>query len=303
MKKLFIIVLSALSLTAFAQQKKVAVYVTGQETGINKVLGDQLVAAFAKSGKYTAIERTASFLAELGKEQNYQRTGAVSDNEIARLGNQFGVQYVCVAEISEVFGEKYISARLIDVETAEIINTHNVSGEMTNMNACLRMAGEIADYLSKGSFAEQKKEAQVNAEIESRNRAEAEKKRKQDELTKRNNIIRQQLSAGYLKLGSFYVTKTLAMEKSEADAKKWLKKCMAGGWSDWRLPTYSEVQWIRYCMKSGSPYDDVVDYLIHNDWGQYANYSVNCIWYKGGLDCGNCPPNGKYYVILVRGSK
>lgn len=71
MKKLLIILLSALSLTAVAQQKKVAVYVTGQQTGINKVLGDQLVAAFAKSGKYIAIERTASFLAELGKEQNY----------------------------------------------------------------------------------------------------------------------------------------------------------------------------------------------------------------------------------------
>ena len=70
MKKLLIILLSALSLTAVAQQKKVAVYVTGQQTGINKVLGDQLVAAFAKSGTYIAIERTSSFLAELGKEQN-----------------------------------------------------------------------------------------------------------------------------------------------------------------------------------------------------------------------------------------
>ena len=117
MKKLLFILLSALSLTAFAQQKKVAVYVTGQQTGINKVLGDQLVAAFAKSGKYIAIERTASFLAELGKEQNYQRTGAVDDNELSRLGKQFGVQLVCVADVSDVFGEKYVSARLIDVES------------------------------------------------------------------------------------------------------------------------------------------------------------------------------------------
>ena len=75
MKKLFIILLSALSLTAFAQQKKVAVYVTGQQTGINKVLGDQLVAAFSQSGDYVAIERTSAFLAELGKEQKYQRPG------------------------------------------------------------------------------------------------------------------------------------------------------------------------------------------------------------------------------------
>ena len=102
MKKLFILLLSTISLTAFAQQK-VAVYVTGKESGINKVLGDQLVAAFTKSGKYVAIERTASFLAELGKEQNYQRTGAVDDHELSRLGKQFGVQFVSVADVSDVF--------------------------------------------------------------------------------------------------------------------------------------------------------------------------------------------------------
>ncbi len=155
MRNLFIILLSALSLTAVAQQKKVAVYVTGEQSGVSKVLGDQLVAAFAKSGKYTAVERTSSFLAELSKEQGYQRSGAVNDRDIARLGVQFGVNYVCVADMSDVFGEKYISARLINVETAEIENAHNVSGEINNMNSLLKLAGEIADNLSKGSFAEQ----------------------------------------------------------------------------------------------------------------------------------------------------
>jgi len=150
--------LLATSLTISAQQKKVAVYVTGEDSGVNKVLGDQLVAGFARSGKYIAIERTASFLAELGKEHNYQRSGAVSDNQIAALGVQFGVSYVCVADVSEVFGEKYISARLIDVETAEVVNTHNVSGDMNSMNKCLQMANEITGYLTKGTFAEQAEE-------------------------------------------------------------------------------------------------------------------------------------------------
>ena len=61
-------------------QERVAVYVTGEiDASINKVLGDQLVAAFTKSGKYIAIERTNSFLAELRKEINYQQTGAVDE--------------------------------------------------------------------------------------------------------------------------------------------------------------------------------------------------------------------------------
>lgn len=191
MKKLFILLLSVLSLTAFAQQKKVAVYVTGEQSGVSKVLGDQLVAAFAKSGKYTAIERTTSFLSEIGKEHGYQRTGAVNDSEIARLGVQFGVNYVCVADMSDVFGEKYITARLIDVETAEIINTHNVSGEMNSMNSCLKMASEIADHLSKGSFAEQAEEER----LEAIRRAEREEQERKEE--KANRIRRE----GYVDLG------------------------------------------------------------------------------------------------------
>lgn len=147
MKKLFIILLSALSLTTFAQQKKVAVYVTGQESGINKVLGDQLVAAFAKSGKYIAIERTSSFLAELGKEQNYQRTGAVDDNELSRLGKQFGVQLVCVADVSDVFGQKYVSTRLIDVESAEVVSTGNVSTKLDSMEELMRVTNTLKGQL------------------------------------------------------------------------------------------------------------------------------------------------------------
>lgn len=161
MKRLLILLLSAISLTVYAQQKKVAVYVIGQQSGITKVLGDQLVVAFVKSGKYDAIERTNNFLAELSKEQSYQHSGAVSDNDIARLGVQFGVNYVCVADMSDVFGEKYISARLIDVETAVILNAHNVSGKMQSMDDCLTMASEIASKLSDKTIAEQCKEEEL----------------------------------------------------------------------------------------------------------------------------------------------
>lgn len=177
MKKNFLVILLLiLTLSAFAQQKKVAVYVTGQQSGVGKVLGDQLVSAFAKSGKYIAVERTASFLAELSKEISYQQSGAVNDQEIARLGQGFGVQYVCVAEMSDVFGEKYISARLIDVETAEIVNTHYVSGAMNNMNDCLNMAIEIANNLTKGTFTEQKEERLLQEENLKKEKEASEKK-------------------------------------------------------------------------------------------------------------------------------
>lgn len=153
MKKIFLILLSALSLTAFAQQQKVAVYVTGEQSGITKILGDQLVSAFSQSGEYTAIERTYAFLAELSKEQSYQRTGAVADSDISRLGKQFGVQFVCVADISEAFGEKYISARLINVESAEVTKTANASSKLDSMNELIKVSGSLKNQLIGGSLS------------------------------------------------------------------------------------------------------------------------------------------------------
>jgi len=157
--------LSSLGKGRQSNLKKVAVYVVKNEAGrnIGRVLGDKLVAGFTNSGRYIAIERTNSFLAQLNKEQNYQHSGAVDDSDLSRLGKQFGVQYVCVADVSDVFGEKYISARLIDVETAEVVNTHDIGGEMNSMSGCLRMANDIAANLSKGTFAEQAEEARLEA--------------------------------------------------------------------------------------------------------------------------------------------
>ena len=131
--------------------KKVAVYVVKSDAAkdIGRVLGDKLVAGFTKSGNYVAIERTNSFLTQLNKEQKYQRTGVVDDIDISRLGKQFGVQYVCVAEVADVFSEKYISTRLIDVETAEVVNAYEVGGTITNMKECVQLADDIAFRLSR----------------------------------------------------------------------------------------------------------------------------------------------------------
>ena len=283
MKKLLILLLSALSLTVFAQQKKVAVYVTGQQSGITKVLGDQLVVAFAKSGKYEAIERTNSFLAELSKEQNYQRSGAVHDNDIARLGIQFGVNYVCVADMSDVFGEKYISARLIDVETAVVLNAHHVSGKMSSMNECLNMASEIADYLSRGTFEEQQK---AHDEEIRKEQLEQERLQVQREAElQRRELIEQQSRLGvkvkYLRMG--YVdlglpSATLWKSQNEGgddayytyqEAKKQFKD---------NLPNYSQLlELINLCSWTwtGS------GYKVVGPNGNYIELPANGEYHKG----------------------
>lgn len=132
---------------ATAQQtvkQKVAIYVTGDaENGYKKVIGSKMVTGITRSENYIAIERTADFLAELTKEQDYQMSGAVSDNQIARLGQQFGVRYVLVAEISELFESMFISARMIDVQTAQIVNSAETSGSVSDIESLTKLAENI----------------------------------------------------------------------------------------------------------------------------------------------------------------
>ena len=149
MKRYFIfvaIILGMIAPSVLAQtaKQKVAVYVTGEaDSGYKKVIGSKLVTGITRSEGYTAIERTSDFLAELNKEQDYQMSGAVSDNQIARLGQQFGVRYVLVADISEVFESMFISARMIDVQTAQITNSTESDAVVDNMESLTKIAENI----------------------------------------------------------------------------------------------------------------------------------------------------------------
>ena len=88
-------------------KEKVAVYMTGDKIDdtYKKVIGSKLVTAITESGKYAAVERTSDFLAAISAENDYQTSGEVRDNQIAALGQKFGVKYVVVADVSEVFDE------------------------------------------------------------------------------------------------------------------------------------------------------------------------------------------------------
>ena len=146
MKKLLILLFSLLSLTVFAQQKKVAVYVVGDDP-INTVMSNHLVDKIAHNGKYIVVERTASFLQEILNEQSYQQSGSVDDSEISRFGKQFGVDYVCVATPYNLWGEKYISTRMIDVERAEVIATSSAHGEVNNNPQLLSLLNTLSEGL------------------------------------------------------------------------------------------------------------------------------------------------------------
>lgn len=155
MKRILFIMLMCLPMVAVAQEnatpKKVAVYVTSDDANIDNttksIIGGELVNAIVKTKKYQAVERTADFLKQITKEQGYQRSGNVDDGQISALGKQFGVDYVCVANVMPFKDKVYIQARLIDVETATVLAIAREISSISDIDEIMASSEVVANAL------------------------------------------------------------------------------------------------------------------------------------------------------------
>jgi hypothetical protein len=147
----------AMAAGAFAQDlPRIAVYVTGDVPENEKTaLGTRLLASLINSGRYKGIERSNAFLAEVEKEQVKQRSGAIDDGQISELGRQFGVKFICIANITPAFGEFQVSARVVNVETAEV----EFIGESASPLKSMTDLARVSDQVVKNMFGEEAKSA------------------------------------------------------------------------------------------------------------------------------------------------
>lgn len=138
--------------TMFAQNNtnatKVAIYTSGDvDPGYKKVIGSKVTSYITQTSKYAAVERTADFLNVLSQEQDYQMSGAVSDNQIVKIGQQFGVGYVVVIDISNLFESLYVSVRMIDVTSGLIVYSGDVSGTVNSFDELTNLASQAGSAL------------------------------------------------------------------------------------------------------------------------------------------------------------
>ena len=114
-----------------SQRLKLAVYATGNVDNLLKNIAQNNASTeLVNCGRYQMIERSAEFLRFVSEEQNYQRSGAVDDNQIAELGKQYGADCVCVVDITHVDSYLYVATRMIDVT----LSTSQRAGDAENTN-------------------------------------------------------------------------------------------------------------------------------------------------------------------------
>ena len=129
MRNILILLLSVLSLVAYAQTevKKVAILETVDKMGnvpygVLLQVRSSLTYAISNNAGYEGYDRVD--MAAITGEQNFQRTGMVSDEQIKRLGEMTGAAYVLIAEAALYDDQNIIiAAKILDVETGGVMSS------------------------------------------------------------------------------------------------------------------------------------------------------------------------------------
>ena len=157
MRKIFVFtVLMMLSAFMTAQNtNKVAVMEVKAYDGVK-----QMHAVMIRGGLETAVGNTPGYevydrsnFEAIMQEQNFQRSGAVRDSDIKRLGELAGVQYIIVPEASAGDGQIYILVKMLDVETGKFGGVKEKLCEASSQeikNACAELGKALFDTGTQG---------------------------------------------------------------------------------------------------------------------------------------------------------
>lgn len=92
----------------------------GVDPNASAIVADTVNEHFVHSGQYRVTDRAN--ISRLQEEKRFQLSGEVSDDDIIAIGETLGAHFICVPHVS-ILGTTYtVSARLIDVETAQVID-------------------------------------------------------------------------------------------------------------------------------------------------------------------------------------
>lgn len=113
--------------------------------GIKLMVRSKLSAVITAVPGYEGYDRVD--IASILGEQDFQRTGLVSDKDIKQLGEMTGADYILVAEVAYLNSSYiFLSAKILNVETARVERTANTQSQTTVEKLetdCRLLAGKL----------------------------------------------------------------------------------------------------------------------------------------------------------------
>ena len=119
------------------------------------ILRANLSKAVTNTSSYEVYERTD--IDAIMSEHNFQRTGLVEEEQIKKLGEMTGAEYVLVAEVVIAGKNKlFVTAKLLDVETARTIIIDNMEINIDHMQkGCDALAKKMFPSRENVSYEKQ----------------------------------------------------------------------------------------------------------------------------------------------------
>lgn len=135
---------------SIAAQKKTAVYVNGKISEDDKeIISSAIIDRLTSSREYAPFERSDAFLDALTREHDYQLSGEVSESQIRKIGQKYGVDYVLSVNVVMKYNDDcYMSARIINIETGAIIKSAKESRRNADTGTLVAMANKIVYMLT-----------------------------------------------------------------------------------------------------------------------------------------------------------
>ena len=223
MKRFLFLFLTLMCINVVLGQQKpiIAVYVVADEAdskdmkAMKKVLEAKLVNAFDGSNLFTATERSEAFLAQINKEIAYQQTGRVRDDQLTVLAKNSGAKYLCIADIVELFDEKFVEARLIEAESNNLSGSATSSGYIYSLSSLVDISAEVANKLIKNTPQGKAEQLKKDEQQRKANQAQEEEDAKKKEEALKIKKAQEEEDARKVEL-----TKKAEQDRKDEEAKK-----------------------------------------------------------------------------------
>ena len=183
-KYLLVLMMIFVSLSLVSQDvKKVAILETVDKDGAvsyghKLMLRSNLAKAITNTVGYEAYDRTD--MDQIVSEQNFQRTGMVSDDQIKQIGIMTGAAYVLIAEAAKVDEDNlFVTAKIVNVETAKTERTDNALMSMKAsdiQHGCESMAYKLLGVTPKPQDAVNNELVVVEKKVEDKIEKKVEEK-------------------------------------------------------------------------------------------------------------------------------
>jgi len=103
-----------------------------------------LTTEFAANSALRVVDR--SQIRQLIAEQDLGGSGRVDANTAAKIGKLVGARYMVMGSVSE-YGDFRIDARIVSVETSEIVKTEKINGKRENL---YNLVATLANTVTRG---------------------------------------------------------------------------------------------------------------------------------------------------------